>query len=230
MSKLGDLNFVFKGSSEAKDAFIVLHGYGADMHDLASLGGWLAPKVEAAWYFLQAPLEVSIGPYMSGRAWFPIDMMKLQMATAQNQFHKLFEDHLPEGIDDSAQKVKQVIEILGQRHDRIHLAGFSQGSMMSAKLALENQELISSLTILSGVLVSKNRWQKHINSNGTIPFPTFQSHGLMDPVLPIQEARKLRDFLLSINKSHEYLEFQGGHELPLIVLEGWLNFLKRVIA
>ncbi len=228
MSKLGELNFVFKGSSEAKDAFIVLHGYGADMHDLASLGQWLAPRVDAAWYFLQAPLEVAIGPYMKGRAWFPIDMMKLQMATAQNQFSKLFEDHLPEGIDESAHKVKEVIELVGQRHQSVHLAGFSQGSMMSAKLALENQNLISSLTMLSGVLVSKDIWQKHIT--GPVPFPTFQSHGVMDPVLPIQEARKLRDFLISINENHEYLEFQGGHEIPLPVLDGWLKFLKGVVA
>ena len=228
MSKLGELNFVFKGASEAKDAFIVLHGYGADMHDLASLGQWLAPRVDAAWYFLQAPLEVPIGPYMSGRAWFPIDMMKLQMATAQNQFSKLFEDHLPEGIDESARKVKKVIELVGQRHERVHLAGFSQGSMMSAKLALENQSLISSLTMLSGVLVSKDLWQKHVS--GSVPFPTFQSHGVMDPVLPIQEARKLRDFLISINKNHDYSEFQGGHEIPLPVLDGWLKFLKRVVA
>ncbi len=228
MSKLGNLNFVFKGSSEAKNAFIVLHGYGADMHDLASLGQWLAPRVDAAWYFLQAPLEVAIGPHMTGRAWFPIDMMKLQMATDSGNFSTLFEDHLPEGIDDSAKQVKEVIELVGQRHEKVHLAGFSQGSMMSAKLALENQSLISSLTMLSGVLVSKNIWQKHIT--GEVSFPTFQSHGLMDPVLPIQEARKLRDFLTSINSEHDYIEFQGGHEIPMNVLDRWLKFLQRVIA
>ncbi len=117
---------------------------------------------------------------------------------------------------------------MGQRHQKVHLAGFSQGSMMSAKLALENQSLISSLTMLSGVLVSKDIWQKHIA--GPVAFSTFQSHGVLDPVLPIQEARKLRDFLISINENHEYLEFQGGHEIPLQVLDGWLKFLKRVVA
>lgn len=225
MPKLGELDFVFKGNSEADHAFIVMHGYGADMTDLAPIGEWMSQQIGGAWYFLQAPLEVPVGPYMSGRAWFPIDMMKLQMATMQGDFASLFEKDLPTGIDEAAVKVKVVLELLNQRHKKIHMAGFSQGSMMAAKVSFENQSLVSSLTMLSGVLVSKRLWEE--KAKGQLAFPTFQSHGRQDPVLPINEAHKLRDFLSSHNPDHQYIEFSGGHEIPLPVLQAWLEFLKK---
>lgn len=225
MSKLGELDFVFKGNSEAKNAFIVMHGYGAGMQDLAPIGEWLSQQqASAAFYFLQAPLEVAIGPYMSGRAWFPIDMMKLQIATSQGDFAQIFEKDLPTGIDQSAQKVKAVLELLKQRHDFVHLAGFSQGAMMAGKVAIENQSLVSSLSMLSGVLVSKKLWQE--KAGPSVSFPTFQSHGANDPVLPVSEGRKLKDFLTSVNENHQYIEFSGGHEIPMPVLSSWLNFIK----
>lgn len=224
MSKLGQLDFVFKGQMESDDALIVMHGYGASMHDLAPIGEWLAPQVGGAWYFLQAPLEVALGPYMSGRAWFPIDMMKLQMATAHGDFSRIFEKDLPAGIDEATEKIKTVLDLLTVRHKRVHIAGFSQGSMMAAKVALENQSQVQSLSMLSGVLVSKHLWQEKVQ--GQLPFPSFQSHGRQDPVLPISEAHKLRDFLTTNNLKHQYVEFSGGHEIPMPVLTAWLQFLQ----
>ncbi|MBH48573.1 MAG: hypothetical protein CME71_10435 [Halobacteriovorax sp.] len=225
MSKLAELDFIFRGNSEAHNAFIVMHGYGADMNDLAPIGQWLSQSVDAAFYFLQAPNQVALGPYMSGRAWFPIDMMKLQMATNQGDFAALFERDLPPGIDESAAKVVAALEQLKSRHQKIHLAGFSQGSMLAAKVALENQPSISSLSMLSGVLVSKSLWQE--KAGDSINFPTFQSHGTQDPVLPVSEGRKLKEFLNSINANHKYVEFSGGHEIPMPVLTEWLGFIKE---
>lgn len=225
MPKLGELDFIFKGSPDSDHAYLVMHGYGADMSDLAPIGEWMSGQMGGAWYFLQAPLEVPIGPYMSGRAWFPIDMMKLQMATMQGDFASLFEKDLPVGIDEAASKIKAVLELLKQRHANVHMAGFSQGSMMAAKVSLENQSLVSSLTMLSGVLVSRSLWEE--KAQGQLDFPSFQSHGRQDPVLPINEAHKLRDFLKSHNSNHEYIEFSGGHEIPMPVLQAWLEFLKK---
>tara|TARA_R110000868_G_scaffold72133_9_gene210438 strand:+ start:2737 stop:3423 length:687 start_codon:yes stop_codon:yes gene_type:complete len=225
MSKIAELEFTFKGQAESPHAFIIMHGYGADMNDLAPIGQWLSQGVNAAFYFLQAPLEVALGPYMSGRAWFPIDMMKLQTATAQGDFSAIFEKDLPKGIDEAAHEITAVLDQLKGRHQNIHMAGFSQGSMMAAKVALENQKNISSLTMLSGVLVSKSLWQE--KAGASISFPTFQSHGTMDPVLPIAEGRKLKEFLTSINNNHQYIEFSGGHEIPMPVLNSWLKFIKE---
>jgi phospholipase/carboxylesterase len=227
MPKLGQLDFIFKGQSEAPHAVIVCHGYGASMHDLAPIGEWMEPKTGGAWYFLQGPLEVPIGPYVSGRAWFPIDMMKLQMATARGEFASLFENDLPKGIDVASEQISEVVEILLARHDYVHLAGFSQGAMMSAKSAMGMQEKISSLSMLSGVLVAKSLWQKQIAGN--FLFKTFQSHGIQDPVLPIAEGRKLRDYLLEHNPHHLYHEFSGGHEIPMSILNQWHNFLSEVM-
>lgn len=228
MPKLGELDFVFHGNADAKDAFLIMHGYGADMHDLAPIGEWMHGQVGGAWYFIQAPLEVAIGPYMSGRAWFPIDMMKLQMATMQGDFASLFENDLPSGIDEAASKVKGVLEFLKNRHTNVHIGGFSQGSMMAAKVALENQSKIASLTMLSGVLVSRKIWEDLVPN--ALAFPTFQSHGSLDPVLPVKEGHKLKEFLSAHNSNHQYVEFRGGHEIPMPVLSSWREFLQKVMS
>lgn len=227
MPKLSQLDFVFKGQSESKHAFVIMHGYGADMNDLAPIGEWVSQRLGGAWYFLQAPLEVALGPYMSGRAWFDIDMMKLQVASMRGDFASVFENEIPNGINESAEKIKEAISLIKDRHEKIHIGGFSQGSMMAAKLAFENPDWFRSLTIFSGVFVSRKIWQESVK--GELSFETFQSHGKLDPVLPYKEAIKLCDFLREHREDHQFVEFSGGHEIPMPVLNQWQNFLQKVM-
>lgn len=228
MPKLAELNFLFRGDASSEHGFIVMHGYGADMNDLAPIGEWMSEQIGGAWYFLQAPLEVAIGPYMSGRAWFPIDMMKLQMASMQGDFAAIFENDLPAGVEEASKKIEAALDVVKNRHQNIHLAGFSQGAMMAAKVAMANQTIFKSLNLLSGVLVARSLWEKDVQT--VLPFATFQSHGSTDPVLPIGEAHKLKKFLHDHNPDHTYIEFPGGHEIPMPVLQSWKTFLQKVMA
>ena len=59
-------------------AVVMLHGYGASMNDLMPLWEmWHQPNFN--WYFPNGVLALPMG-YYEGRAWFPIDMAKLQEA------------------------------------------------------------------------------------------------------------------------------------------------------
>jgi phospholipase/carboxylesterase len=77
------LEFIHVENDPKKPAVMLLHGYGASMDDLFPLFEYLAKDWN--WFFPNAPLEVPIGPMMSGRAWFPIDMEALNAAMMSGQ-------------------------------------------------------------------------------------------------------------------------------------------------
>lgn len=224
MMRLNDLDFLYRQGSSNK-AIVVLHGYGASCNDLAPIGQMIDGNGEFHWYFLDAPLSVDIGYGMQGRAWFPIDMMGLQQAMMTGNFRSFFSEKMPEGFSLAANKVEALVKELKTKHEKIILGGFSQGSMISSEVAFRNPGLIEKLFILSGTFVSETHW-RDLLSHGT-NLPIFQSHGSADPVLPISEARRLKDFLEENDQNHEYHEFRGGHEIPIPVIQSLSAFLAR---
>ena len=52
----------------ATKTVIMLHGFGADMNDLAPLHTYLDPDGHFNWIFPQGILTVPIGPHATGRA------------------------------------------------------------------------------------------------------------------------------------------------------------------
>ncbi|MDD0853771.1 hypothetical protein HBN50_11730 [Halobacteriovorax sp. GB3] len=222
MKRIADIDcLVEKGSS--KKAIVVLHGYGASCQDLAPIGNYIDPDQEYHWYFLDAPLSVDLGYGMQGRAWFPIDMIGLQQAIMSGHFASFFKE-LPEGFDLSTHKVKNFLQTIEDEFDEILLGGFSQGSMISSNVAFSNEGLVSKLFLLSSTFVNETHWRDLLSKG--IKLPIFQSHGTADPVLPVSEAQRLRDFLKENDQFHEYYEFQGGHEIPMPILNKLQSFLK----
>src|ERR1700722_17433307 len=75
---------------------VLLHGFGAPGDDLVSL--WRTPRVPAATRFIfpEAPRELGPG-YMGGRAWWMIDMARLQQAIARGDARD--SDEVPAGLD-----------------------------------------------------------------------------------------------------------------------------------
>lgn len=212
-----------KGSSST--AVVVLHGYGASFQDLAPLYQYLDPKSELNWYFVDGPLSVDIGMGMRGKAWFPIDMMELNQAIVSGNFEHVFADHSPEGLEQITDQLEVFINNLKSQHQDIFLGGFSQGSMVSTSLALKNPSLLSKLFLLSSTLYDQKRFKAEIGGLKTLA--TFQSHGNMDPVLPINMANKLSEILKSHLETYEYHPFSGGHEIPLNVIDSLKDFLHR---
>lgn len=224
MIRENDLDIIYKAGTSDK-AIIVLHGYGASCNDLAPIGQMMDQSGHFHWYFLDAPLSVDIGYGMEGRAWFPIDMMGLQQALMKGSFRSFFADKIPDGFMEASEKVEALLKSLKEKHSSLILGGFSQGSMISSEVAFKNPGLVDKLFILSGTFVSESHW-RDLLSHGT-SLPIFQSHGSVDPVLPVSEARRLKEFLEENDQNHEYHEFHGGHEIPLPVIQSLSAFLVR---
>ena len=73
-SKLKFISSVPDNFSEKNEYGIVImmHGYGASMHDLVSIAQAVNDK-DYIYIFPNAPIEMNVGFYQKGYAWFPIE-------------------------------------------------------------------------------------------------------------------------------------------------------------
>jgi len=222
--RVANIDTIFKSGSSNK-AVLVLHGYGASFKDLAPLHTYLDPQGRLNWYFLDGPLSVDVGMGMTGKAWFPIDMLKLQIAQMNGTFETLFADHTPEGIFTARDQVIQCIDEISSKHDELFLGGFSQGSMVSLSCAVKDREKLSKLFLLSSTLFDQELLNREVTKLSTLPI--FQSHGRSDMVLPFSLAEKLSELLKESAQTYEFHPFNGGHEIPLNTIEKLKDFLAR---
>ncbi|MBY0517040.1 MAG: dienelactone hydrolase family protein [Bacteriovoracaceae bacterium] len=209
------------GSSQ--DAIILLHGYGADMNDLAPLHRYLDPEGKWHWYFPNGPVRVPFGGMWEGRAWFPIDMEELDRAMRENR-PRAFADKKPAEFTSSLELMKLEVSELQKKHKKVVIGGFSQGAMMATHLAA--QLTPQALVILSGTLLDK---EGLLSAKSTAAVPFFQSHGDQDPLLSLSQAKDLNALLKEKGWDGIWAPFRGGHEIPEKVLMTLSSFLHQVI-
>lgn len=209
---------------------ILLHGFGANFEDLAPLAEVLDPNDDFDWFFPNAPYEIPIAPGYVGRAWFPIDLQRLQIALMQGVKEPLAEE-VPGGFAEAGTKVEQMAKALQGEYDEIIVGGFSQGSMVASDFALHTRTNLSALLLLSSNMVARPRFLKALKSRSEenrVRFKIFQSHGERDPTLPRSGADSFHQFWLNEGFNLEYTVFPGGHEIPYPVLEKLKVFLKNL--
>ncbi len=200
-------------------AVVMLHGYGASMNDLMPLWEmWHQPNFN--WYFPNGILPLPMG-YYEGRAWFPIDMAKLQEAM-QRGIPRDMAGSVPEHFDETMKALQIFLSDLKTRHKKIIVGGFSQGAMCASHLAVAAGSLVDGLILMSGNLVAESKIPGPAKS---VPF--YQSHGVQDPVLSVQGAKELETKLLNLGFQGKLVTFQGGHEIPMTVINGVKTFLEQ---
>jgi len=206
---------------------VLMHGYGAPGTDLVSLWRALPVPKEVRFVFPEAPLELGFG----GRAWWPIDMVRLQDRFTKEGAARLI-DEVPSGIDDARAAVLELLDALERDFaaspDEIVLGGFSQGAMLATDTVLRSSRAFGGLAILSGTLVSHAEWLPLMAARNGLP--VLQSHGRADPVLPFAIAERLRDELGSAGVPVEFIPFNGGHGIPEPVLGGLARLIQRVAS
>jgi phospholipase/carboxylesterase len=221
LEQLGPLQAVYIKGRPEKPCLVLCHGYGADAFDLASLAdvfqlpGW-------NFVFPQGHLEVPIGPFMSGRAWFPIDLDRFERSVRTHEYDELM-NTVPPGADRAIQHVTKMLAALPFRASQIILGGFSQGAMLTSNIAVQHAEEFRGLVLLSGALMGKPLMTEKAVSKKNLRY--FQCHGTGDPILPIATAQALHDLLSDAGLHGEFLEFRGGHEIPMPVIARLRSFL-----
>lgn len=171
---------------------ILLHGYGADEHDLLPIAHELDPRLRAV--SLQAPISLGGG----ARAWFNLAFG-------------------PQGIsyDDAEvragiQAAADAVEAIARTSPRPILLGFSQGAGMALAVALTRPELVAGVISLSGVLRAL-RPDELAPAEKLRGFPIFAAHGTQDPMVPLALGRVIKEEATRVGAALEWHEYPMGH-------------------
>jgi phospholipase/carboxylesterase len=214
---IGQLECLIRPGEDPTRAVILLHGFGADASDLFPLADVLDPEENWSFYFPEGPLEVPIGPMMSGRGWFPISVRELDAGVD-------FTNRRPPKMDEASAAVYDLIFNLNVPN--LILGGFSQGAMVAVEVALNNATDVAGLVLLSGSLLDSVNWASKAEVLKGKPY--FQSHGMQDQVLPFTVGQKLNDLLVKGGAQGGFLPFMGGHEIPKLALQKAKEFLSSL--
>ena len=203
---------------------VFCHGYGANGDDLVGLAQeilQIAPVQGALLVFPEAPLDLEDQGMPDGRAWWSLSVQRLLSAIDSGQY-ELVRDEIPEGIDQAREQLVTTIKIIlseAKLDERsLLLAGFSQGGMLSVDTALQGLDSPpAKLCLYSTCLVCERLWKPLASKLKETSI--FQSHGRIDPILPLQTGKWLTDMLESSGCDVDYFEFNGVYTIPMQAIE-----------
>ena len=195
MTELISLN-----SESATNRLILLHGWGADAHDLMPVGKLLTDGLKDRFEIisLSAPHPHPSG---SGRQWYPLyphewEQVPKAVLDLEKRLNNLCTNQIP--------------------LDKTLLLGFSQGGAIALDLATRIK--------FQGVFALSSYPHPDWEPTKNMP-PIFLCHGEMDEVVPKAASEKSLDILLKKGIKSELYFFDGGHEIN----NDLINYCRRKI-
>lgn len=222
---LGPFEALVSKPPSSLKTFVIFHGYGANAKDLAGLAPYLDPQNRHSWIFPEGPLSLDLSPFMVSRAWFELNMLDFEKAIQDGSFESYIRAR-QQGLKGIREPADAFLKALETPFENIVLGGFSQGSMMALDLALRQSITVAGLILFSSSLVDPSGWAEGCASHPKLKF--FQSHGREDPVLPFDLGKKLFEMLVQNGLEGEFVPFEGGHEIPPVVInkaKAFIDFL-----
>ena len=193
---------------------LLFHGFGADAADLSSLAGEF--ELPCNWLFPNGPLNVAIGPGISGRAWWTIRLSELEGD---------WTDRRPPDMDAAVDKIFKMISSMKFDWKDLIIGGFSQGAMVATEVFLKAPVTPAGLICMSGTMMSKEQWSKYAvnRKNSTV----LMSHGETDSVLPHKGSVMLQKFFEDNGIKTQFVSFRGGHEIPMQLIQKMKSYISE---
>jgi phospholipase/carboxylesterase len=192
-------------AGEPEGALVLLHGRGADEHDLFPLLDALDPERRLHGYTPRAPLALPPG----GAHWYVVPRIG-------------YPD--PETFAEGYGALTQWFDALPFAAGDVVLGGFSQGAVMSYALGLgEGRPRTRALIALSGFIPTVEGWEPDLSP----PFPPIAiMHGTYDPVISVEFARQARATLEAAGAEVLYRESPIEHWID----PAWIAELQPLVA
>lgn len=203
---------------------VLLHGYGANMQDLAPIAQYLDPEQNYSWYFPNGISGLPPGAPYESRAWFNLDVERLIGLAMQGRFQDIADQPRP-GLDEAGEAALSFIKELAVPPKELVLGGFSQGSITAVHTWITADLPLHALLLWSSTLTNRLAWQKKLTTNKSKP-KILVSHGQYDQVLPFVLSKALVDLLRAHDHTVDFIDFAGEHEIPPQVLSA----SKKIIA
>lgn len=193
------VHVVREAAGEPEGALVLLHGRGADEHDLASLLDVLDPERRLVGVTPGAPLP---GPSGSGgRWWYMVPRVgHPDPATFQATY-----EQLTAFLDGWLQERE-----IGW--ERTLIGGFSMGCVMAYAAGLgPRRPAPAGILAMSGFMPTVEGWHAELETRADLP--VFITHGARDQVISVDFARDAHRRLQTAGLPVEYCEHPGAHHL-----------------
>jgi len=192
---------------------IMIHGRGADMHDLADVAPMLDTPSGCRFVFPNAPTPFEPYPGTSfGWTWFegwpPIHESVVQSRALMLAF------------------IDEITARYPTPEGKLIVSGFSQGALMALDSGLRTEKKLAGILALSGGLYEQDLGD--LTSHASLP--VFIGHGSEDEVVPVMYARRARRMLEDAGLDVEYHEYPMGHQVAMEEAAAAKGFVARVMA
>ena len=201
---------VRKADGPPAGALILLHGRGADEHDLVPVLDALDPQRRLLGVTPGAPLP---GPG-GGKWWYQVPRVGFPDQSTFRATYAQLTTFLDAWLVEHGMSWGQTI-----------IGGFSMGCVMSYAVGLgPRRPSPSGILAMSGFIPTVDGWEPELDTRGGQP--VFITHGARDPVISVEFARDARERLTGAGLDVEYHEHGGGHHLDaqtLPLMQAWLD-------
>jgi len=182
---------------ESNPVLILFHGFGSNEEDLFSF----ASELPKNYYIISVRAPKPLAPY--GYAWFDI-----QFDAYGNKITNDEEAWLAKNL--VIDFINEVVNKYPIDKDNVNLIGFSQGAILSYAVALTQPKLVNKVVALSGYF-KKDLIKDYLPQEEYKHLKFFISHGTVDQVISIEDARKISPILTELGITHTYKEYPVGH-------------------
>jgi len=200
---------------EIKNAVILLHGYGGDGKDISMLSlNWKRHMPNTVFICPNGHEVCQINP--SGFQWFDLtkddpDYILKQSIKAENK------------IQNFINEIKQEFNLT---NNKICLAGFSQGCMLSLNVGLITEEKFSCIVGFSGKIIDQNNLKGRVKNFSDV----LLIHGDADQVVPSTYLLEAKDFLIRNGINVQTLLIKNcDHHIPMEASSTALNYILKKI-
>lgn len=217
-------------SGKARQAVILLHGYGADGEDLISLAPYLGQALpETAFYAPNAPEPCEMSPL--GRQWFSLSQYDPDLLRRNPQTMGPAYQAMADGVRAAAPALDAFIDAVaaqeGLGRDRIALLGFSQGCMMALHVGLRATPSVAAILGYSGAMVGADT----LSTEAQARPPVLLVHGEQDPVVPFPAMDAAASALRSIGLEPRTLARPGlEHGIDEMGIIAGIEVLRAAFA
>lgn len=211
-----DLQYVVRETQNINSKttlLILLHGYGSNEEDLFSF----APTLPEDWLIVsfRAPMKSAY----EGYSWYDIDLM--------NPENRIDVPQAKKSLELILENILKITNQYGLTENQTHLAGFSQGGILTYVLALHHPELFSKVAcmscypeekLLTNIVKDKKKLER---------LRFFISHGTDDAIIPIEWGRKAADLLYDLSCFFSFREYMSGHGVNQKNYMDLMDFFKK---
>jgi phospholipase/carboxylesterase len=202
---------VVRGRQEPDRLLLLIHGKGADEHDLEPLIPHLDPEGRFLTVLPRAPL-----PFQSGWQWYETDGIPRggpELIPSVDALDDVLDSACAEYGFDRAQAI---------------VAGFSQGCALTLTLGLRRSDRPrpAGLLAMSGFLPER----EGLDYDFEAAPPVLTQHGAADPTISVEYGRRAVARLGAVGVPVVYREYPIGHQVALEGVQDAMAWLALVLA